>query len=195
MHNFSATWKPPNGFSRPTWDWDAQLGGSQFDVSRDDLIDSMPDRFQEPFLVIEKLAKEAMASLGSSSDVFGLIHTDLYPENILFNAGQPQLIDFEDCGYGHWMWDIAVPLGIWAWVEDWQRMRDAFHNGYAPIRSLSDGQWELLDLFIATQHATMLLWASAFLKHDPKRVDEYIPWRDDSGNNLLKYFNRKDNLS
>jgi hypothetical protein len=47
-----------------------------------------------------------------------------------------------------------------------------------------------LDLFIATQHATMLLWASAFLQHDPKRTDEYIPWRDDCGYKLLKYFER-----
>jgi len=191
MHSFSANWTPPDGFSRPTWDWDAQLGGSLFDVNREELIDSMPEQFQEPYLVVSKRSKKAMAKLGTGPDAFGLIHTDLYPENILFKAGKASLIDFEDCGFGNWMWDIAVPLGTWAWDEGWQAMRAAFYEGYAPFHSLPEDQWELLDLFIATQHATMLLWASAFLKHDPKRSDEYIPWRDDSGSKLLKYFDRK----
>ncbi len=30
LHNFSAGWQPPAGFSRFVWDWDSQLGGSMF---------------------------------------------------------------------------------------------------------------------------------------------------------------------
>ncbi len=190
MHNFSAVWKPPEEFSRPIWDWDAQLGGSHFDVEREILVDSMPKRFQEAFLIVSTQSEKAMERLGTRIDAYGLIHTDLYPENILFKAGKASLIDFEDCGYGHWMWDIAVPLGTWAWDQGWEAMRDVFFEGYDPIHSLPSDQWKLLDLFIATQHATMLLWASAFLQHDPKRADEYILWRDDSGNKLLKFFER-----
>lgn len=188
LHNFSATWQIPEGFSRPTWDWEAQLGGSLFNVNLEELVRTITQRFQEPFEVVSRQAKQAMAELGTGSDAFGLIHADIYPENILFKAGQPYLIDFEDCGFGHWIWDIAVALCTWAWKENWGVMRDAFYNGYVEVRPLPDDQWGMLDLFIATQYATMLLWASAFLKSDPKRVDEYVPWRDDSGNRLLKYF-------
>ena len=109
----------------------------------------------------------------------------------MFKAGKAYPIDFEDCGYGYWMWDIAVALCTWAWNDGWEKMRDAFYEGYAAIRRLPDEQWGMLDLFIATQYATMLIWASAFLKHDPKRVDEYVPWRDESGERLLKYFSLK----
>jgi len=150
----------------------------------------MPVKFQEPFQVISREAKKVMAALGKNSDVYGLIHSDLYPENVLFKAGKAFPIDFEDCGFGYWMWDIAVALCQWAWDSDWKRMSDAFREGYTQIRNLPEAQWAQLDLFVATQFATMLLWASAFLKHDPKRVDEYTPWRDDSGNKLSAYFNR-----
>jgi Ser/Thr protein kinase RdoA (MazF antagonist) len=191
LHNFSATWQPPAGFARPTWNWEAQLGGSEFEHSRDELVASMPEHFREPFERVSHAAKDAMEALGKGPDAFGLIHADLYPENVLYKDGRACPIDFEDCGYGYWIWDIAVALCKWAWNEDWERMRDAFHEGYSQVRSLPEAQWALLDLFVATQFATMVLWASAFLKHDPKRVAEYIPWRNNNGNLLLRYFDRK----
>jgi Ser/Thr protein kinase RdoA (MazF antagonist) len=189
MHSFSATWQPPAGFTRPHWDWEAQLGGSMFSVTLDELVDSMPTRFQQPFQLVTQESKQVMDSFGKIPETYGLIHADLYPENVLFRAGKAYPIDFEDCGYGFWMWDIAVALCHWAWKADWEKMRDAFREGYAQIRTIPEAQWKQLDLFVATQFATMVLWASAFLKHDPKREPEYVPWRDDNGNKLMGYFN------
>lgn len=190
LHTFSADWRPPTGFTRPEWDWDSQLGGSMFDYSREELIAFMPSKFQEPFQAVSQEAKRTMESLGKGRDAYGLIHADLYPENVLFRAGKAFPIDFEDCGYGYWMWDIAVALCHWAWGDDWEYRRDAFRDGYAHVRTLPDSQWRLLDLFIATQFATMVLWASAFLKDDPQRAAEHEPWRDENGNKLLLYFKR-----
>lgn len=190
MHNFSAGWQPPAGFTRPQWDWDSQLGGSMFSYSMEELVDSMPAKFIEPFRIISKEAKQVMETLGKDPDAFGLIHSDLYPENVLFKAGNAYPIDFEDCGFGYWMWDISIALCNWAWNKDWEPMRDAFREGYTQSGTLPEMQWAMLDLFVATQFATMVLWASAFLKHDPQRVAEYTPWREDNGNKLLDYFNR-----
>ena len=30
LHEFSASWQPPNNFDRPIWDWEGQLGGRYF---------------------------------------------------------------------------------------------------------------------------------------------------------------------
>lgn len=190
LHRFSQRWQPPPDFDRPAWDWEAQLGGSLFDVTTEELVSTMPRPFREPFMRLSGDARQAMASLGMGLDAFGLIHADLYPENVLFKAGRAHPIDFEDCGYGYWIWDIAVALCTWAWDDQWKTMRDAFYEGYSLVRTLPAAQWQMLDLFVATQFATMLLWASAFLRQDPKRADEYIPWRDESGNHLMDYFDR-----
>lgn len=190
LHDFSVSWETPPGFERFVWDWDSQLGGSMFERSLEELIESMPDHFREPFKSVSNDTKQAMESLGKASDVFGLIHADLYPENVLYKEGHACPIDFEDCGYGYWMWDIAVALCEWAWKEDWERMRDSFYDGYARFRTLPETQWKLLDLFVAAQFATMLLWASAFLKRDQARAAEYEPWRNESGEKLLRYFTR-----
>ena len=104
----------------------------------------MPPQFQEPFQNVSMEAKQVMSSLGKGPDAYGLIHADLYPENVLFKAGKAYPIDFEDCGYGYWIWDIAVALCQWAWNKDWERMRDAFREGYAQVRTLPEAQWSQL---------------------------------------------------
>lgn len=57
LHTFSAAWQVPADFQRPTWNWDAQLGGSMFDHSREELVASLPGRYREPFLVVAQQAK------------------------------------------------------------------------------------------------------------------------------------------
>ncbi len=190
LHDFSAGWQPPLNFSRPHWDWNSQLGGSMFRHPMEQVVASIPPKFREPFEFISQEARDLMDSMGKGPDAYGMIHADLYPENVLFKHGRAFPIDFEDCGYGHWMWDIATALCSWAWGANWERMRDAFWEGYSLIRTLPIKQWEQLDLFVATQFATMVLWSSALLMNDPKRVAEYVPWREDNGNRLLRYFNR-----
>ncbi len=190
MHNFSYGWKPPAGFTRPHWDWDSQLGGSMFRHPMEQVVASIPAKYQEPFRYIYQEAKQVMESLGKRPDAYGMIHADLYPENVLFKAGNAYPIDFEDCGYGYWMWDIAIALCTWAWGNEWECRRDAFREGYSKVRTLPENQWAHIDLFVAIQFATMVLWSSALFMNDPKRAAEYVPWREDNGDKLLGYFNR-----
>lgn len=191
LHLFSETWQPPEGFNRPHWDWYGQLGGRDFDYSVEDLVDSMPKRFQDPFERVSKQARQVMQDLGKEPDAYGLIHSDMYPENVLFKGKEVFPIDFEDCGFGYWMWDIGVALCQWPWTEDWYWMRDSFLEGYTLVRTLPASQLAQLDLFMAAQYATMVLWASAFLKHDPARKAEHEAWRNKEGIKLLRYFERQ----
>jgi Ser/Thr protein kinase RdoA (MazF antagonist) len=188
LHNFSAQWTPPPNFTRPEWDWQGQLGGEHFRQPLDEIIAAIPDRFREAFLEISGKTKQVMDQLGKSSHVYGLIHSDLYPENILFKSGRALPIDFEDCGYGYWIWDIATALCLWPWTEDWTWMRDALFDGYLKVRTIPQEQIDLLDLFMAAQYATMVLWATVFILNDPARVPEHEEWRTGDGDKLLRYF-------
>jgi Ser/Thr protein kinase RdoA (MazF antagonist) len=190
LHAFASRWQPPKDFKRPHWDWEGQLGGREFSSPLGELIASMPDRYRFPFQTVSDQAREVMQTLGQDSDAYGLIHGDMYPENVLFKAGQVFPIDFEDCGYGYWMWDIAVVLCSWPWTEEWHWMRDSFLEGYARVRTLPDAQLKYLDLFMAAQYATMVLWATMFIHRDPAMRTEHEAWRDRSGNRLLRYFQR-----
>jgi len=191
LHEFSAGWQPPEGFERPHWDWAGQLGGAEFRIPVEELVASMPQHLQEPFQIVSQEARQVMEGLGKGPDAYGLIHSDMYPENVLFKAGEAYPIDFEDCGFGYWMWDIAIALCLWPWTKEWYWMRDAFLEGYAQVRTLPESQLQYLDLFMAVQYATMVLWASLFIRNDPARLAEHEAWRAGDGDKLLRYFERR----
>jgi len=187
LHAFASHWQPPDGFERFVWDWEGLLGGRGFDYSVEELIASMPKYLQEPFQIVSKEIKSTMKSLGKGSDAYGMIHADMYPDNILFKDGEVFPIDFEDCGFGYWLWDIGVALEQYPWTEEWYTKRDAFLNGYLQAHTLPESQLRHIDLFIAANYVTGVLWTSAFILDDPARKDEHENWRNANGAKLLQY--------
>ena len=90
--------------------------------------------------------------------------------------------------------DFGVIFSQWPWTDEFPRLREAFFDGYTQVRTLPDEQYRRLELFMAAQCATMVLWSTAFIKNDPAMIAEYEPWRTKEGTKLLRYFNRKSSL-
>jgi len=187
LHAFAAGWTPPVGFQRYVWDWEGLLGGRGFGHSVEELVASMPEHLQEPYQTVSQEAREVMESLGKGPDAYGMVHGDMYSENELFKSGEVFPIDFEDCGFGYWLWDIGVALSQEPWTDAWRQRREAFLEGYARVHPLPESQLVYLDLFMAANYATGVLWASAFMWDDPARQAEHQAWRDESGSMLLRY--------
>jgi Ser/Thr protein kinase RdoA (MazF antagonist) len=190
MHKFSAGWQPPGIFSRFTWDWEGLFGknGELCNYPTKELVFSLPKKYRDPFIVVSQEIQKVMNDFGKGTDAYGLIHADLYPDNILFKAGEPRIIDFEDCGFGYWMYDIGVALAQWAWTDKWLMIRDAFIEGYSEIRNLDQDQLRYLDLFIAAQYAVMVLWGAMFIRNDPAMRVEHEKWLQKEGARLLCYY-------
>ncbi len=191
LHEFAAGWQPPEGFERPHWDWEGQLGGASFRRPIEELVAEIPERFREAFEIVSAQVRGVMESFGKGPDAYGMIHADMYPENVLFKGDSVYPFDFEDCGFGHWMWDIGVALCQWPWTEEWYWIRDGFLDGYAQVRSLPESQLAHLDLFMAAQYATMVLWSTVFIGSDPAMRAEHEEWRNKDGDKLLRYFERR----
>jgi Ser/Thr protein kinase RdoA (MazF antagonist) len=188
LHRFAAGWHPPDDFKRFHWDWDGLLGNGVLRTSVDELVTSMPTEIQEPFKRVSAQIKEIMTALGKDPGAYGMIHADMFLENVLFKGKEPRLIDFEDCGFGHWMFELGIVLAQFRWMTSWPQIRDAFLEGYLEKHSLPDEQLAHLDLFMAAQHATMVIWASAFIKEDPAMIVEHEAWREREADKLLRYF-------
>ena len=74
-------------------------------------------------------------NLGSKPDAFGLIHADLHLENALFDGDAVRVIDFDDCGFGYWLYDLAVPLWDNRYRADYPAFRAALLEGTANAAS------------------------------------------------------------
>ena len=74
------------------------------------------------------------AELGYGSEVFGLVHGDLHQENYLLHRGRVHAIDFDDCGYGHYAYDLAVACAALAHLPHREELKEALLDGYRSVR-------------------------------------------------------------
>jgi len=83
-------------------------------------------------------AREAMADLGTSSDVAGLIHSRLTPEHVLFEEDVIRVVGFGQCRWDYYASDLAgavIPFGN---VESVADLTSALFEGYHDARPSSE---------------------------------------------------------
>jgi Ser/Thr protein kinase RdoA (MazF antagonist) len=92
--------------------------------------------------------RRAQEELGSGPARFGLIHADVHQYNYLFSGVRARLIDFDDCGWGHYLYDPAVTLLHVDSLPRGPALRAAYLRGYRQVRALSAREEELIETFI-----------------------------------------------
>jgi Ser/Thr protein kinase RdoA (MazF antagonist) len=96
---------------------------------------------------------------------FGLIHADLHYWNLLFVRGSVRAIDFDDCGFGPFLFDPAVMLSALLGRAEYRALRGALLAGYRRVRPLSVKEEAHLDTFIALRQVQDALWVLEWRKH------------------------------
>jgi Ser/Thr protein kinase RdoA (MazF antagonist) len=109
--------------------------------------------------------RAAQRRLGLGPESFGLIHGDLHQWNYLFHHGQVRAIDFDDCGYGHYVYDLAVTVFNLGSREDAPRLRAALLGGYRRVRPLPPEHEQELDRFMDLRDLQMMVWAIEMRDH------------------------------
>lgn len=180
LHDHADRWCPPADFVRPRWDWDGLfMESGTCGVSERETWELLSPPHRELFEAVTALVDRAMRALGESPDVFGLIHADLHLGNVLFSGREARPIDFDDCGFGHRIYDFAVVLHDYREEDDWPVWRDALLEGYARCRSMPEDQWAHLEMFMAARCVSLILWAVAQAQHNPgfrKHLRSWLDW-------------------
>jgi Ser/Thr protein kinase RdoA (MazF antagonist) len=123
-------------------------------------------------LIAEKV-KLVMDVLGKDQDVYGLIHGDLgLDANILFWKDEARAIDFDDSGFGYYLYDLSLALEHCQEDEALPQFREALLDGYLQARSIPEGQLDLMDLFLAAYYVYLSLWAATAAQRYPNHKDE-----------------------
>lgn len=156
MHAIADRWRRPATFSRLSWDADGLLGerpvwGRFWDAAG--LAD--PDR---QFLAdLRDALRERLAEIGDGLD-FGLVHADLVRENIFVGPSGVAFIDFDDCGFGWRLFDIATTLLRNRQEPDYASIESSLIEGYRSERALSDADLRQLPLFLLLRSLTYIGW-------------------------------------
>ncbi len=190
LHNHADQWVPPAGFVRIEWNWEAFFGNNleYGGISASQCWRLLPRELRAKFSTVASRAERLMTRLGDGPDRVGLIHADLHLDNALFHAGGIRLIDFDDCGFGFRLYDVAVALWELRHRPDYPVFRDALVAGYTRHRSLPADDLAHVDTFIATRAVTFGLWFAGMAQVKPgfrDQLDHELAAIDDSLDVLL----------
>jgi Ser/Thr protein kinase RdoA (MazF antagonist) len=164
MHRLADAWTPPPGFERPLWDIAGLVGDTPF-WGRFWTIDASADD-RALLLDVRSRARKALDAYQANGADYGLIHADLVRENVLVDGDTlrfPHLrfIDFDDCGFGFRLFDIATTLLKNLDEADATDLESALLHGYRQIRPLTEADLAALPLFIVLRALTYLGWAQS----------------------------------
>jgi Ser/Thr protein kinase RdoA (MazF antagonist) len=183
LHTHGAGFVPPPGFRRGAVDHVTTFGRAQADGLSPEvaahaaaLVDTVHPA-GDGHLVREVIdrARRARAEIGRGPADFGLIHADLHQENYLFHRGRVRAIDFDDCGYGPFVYDLAVTLSELTGRSRYPALRAAMLAGYRTVRPLASEHERLIDTFIALRNVQLTMWAVEH-RTEPMFRDNWIRW-------------------
>ena len=169
-----AQFDAPPGFDRPRLDWEGLFGAdspyappSEYalrSAEQRGILDQVAQRLRTPF-----------TELASRPGTTGLIHADMLAKNIVFRADSIAALDFEFCGWGFYLYDLA-PL-LWQLKgerpRDYDELEDALWRGYTSIRATADSEREWLEPFIAARQFASIRWLLSNL--DNPKVHKLAP--------------------
>ena len=157
IHNHGQHWQLPGGFSRRSWDEEGLIGDQGHFGCFHEL--NMLSAGQRSLLLTAR--KQILASLvhfGKTPDRFGLTHADFLPENLLADGDDLRIIDFDDCGFGWHMMDIATSLFFLVGEPVYQPALEGLIGGYRSERTLPEEHLEMLPTFLLARGLNYLAW-------------------------------------
>lgn len=185
LHHHAQQFGRPVGFVRPTLDWDTIFGP----------VSGLGSVAESPLLTPRECAlfhtltaelRAGMAQVGQHPDTFGLIHADIHPGNYLMLGNRVGMIDFEDCGYSYFLFDLAQPVLIVAQLSTAAALQAALLDGYSHVRLLPANVDRMLPIFLAARLLLLIkLYALSPNLQVQQEAQHWLPGAVDAARTLL----------
>ena len=162
LHDQADAWTPPEDFVRIRWDHETFFGDVMVygETPAQGCWALLPAEVRTRFEAVAARMAEIMPEVGG----VGLIHADLHLGNALFHRGDVRLIDFDDCGTGARLYELAVALWELRDRPNYAMFRGALLSGYRARREIDVIH---LDDFIALRQVAFDLWYTGMAQVNP----------------------------
>lgn len=163
LHNQVIEWEDSDSLNRFTWDYEDFFGENSRwgDWHNDTHLQESDYAYIEQALGI---IKKNLSSYGKGKDRYGLIHTDLNNNNVIINGNDCYVIDFDDCGYGWFLYDASTAL--LECDDNLEDMIRAWLEGYESIRKLSEEDYKMIMTFIVMKRIIRFQWVGSHMDND-----------------------------
>ncbi|MCP3971562.1 MAG: phosphotransferase [Rhodobacteraceae bacterium] len=157
LHNATDALTLPDWFNRHAWDAEGFLGDNPF-WGRFWESPALNRAGSETIQAARAQAREALVSYLAGGADFGLIHADVLRENVFLGPGGPVLIDFDDCGFGFRIYDLATLASQNEGEPNYAGLMAAALAGYREERELATEAERLLPMFLMLRRFASCGW-------------------------------------
>ena len=163
LHAHAKNFALPKNSFRDDKDWQgmghlrANLGA--LETSR---IESFLEKDQ--LILCDEVAKRAALAISEVNIQydFGLIHSDFHTNNCLTCDGNIGIIDFDDCQFAPFPYDIAITISSFDDFSNQEALRRAFLQGYSENRELPKNYVTEIESFAMERRLRLLRWISTW---------------------------------
>ena len=166
MHIHTRQWRRPSWFERHSWDFETSLGeekphwgrwrdGMGVDAAKAKLFGRTVD-----------LIGRRLKAYGKGPERFGLAHCDLRLANLLVDGKTVKVIDFDDCGFGWYMYDAATPVSFYEHEPQVAGLIESWKKGYRRALVLPKADEDEIPTFIILRRLLLVAWIGSHSETD-----------------------------
>ncbi len=162
MRKRAVEWLPAHqteAAHRIAWDWDATFGPRWNNYYGKHYWDAESTLSQSDIAVLDAAAglmHRRLEAFGTSPVRYGLVHTDLRMGNLLVDGDRLTVLDFDDCGMGWYLFDIAGMVGFAEHRGDLHAVIAEILKGYESVWKLDDDERREIPTFILMRRIGLL---------------------------------------
>lgn len=160
MHAQSRAWKRPAWFTRRVWDWDGIIGENAFWGRWQDSI-GLTKQGHDAIARVLAIIKPILERYGTTPDRFGVIHADMRATNLLIDGSRLQVIDFDDMGFGWYLFDCGASLTFMEQDPSAPDLLAAWVKGYESVAPLTEYEKSLLPVFSILRRIEISAWCAS----------------------------------
>jgi len=161
LHGHARRWQAPDWFDRKVWNHETTIGPNPHWGDWRVAIGLTA----EGKALLERtgtVLEAALARYGTGSDRFGLIHADLRLANLLVDeSGHIGVIDFDDCGFGWFMYDFAAAVSFFEEDPALPAWQAAWLEGYRTVAPLGAEDEAMLPTFVMVRRMLLTAWLAS----------------------------------
>lgn len=174
LHIQNQRWLKPDNFYRQHWNLETIFGAKPLWGK----WQSAPGISGEILSLLKRAEVELanhLLAFGTNKKNYGLIHADMRLANLLVKNDQLTLIDFDDCGFGWYLYDFAASASFMENHPQLKSYQQAWIEGYNKISKLSKYEERMLDSFVMMRRLALLAWVGSHAESDePRRLAPYF---------------------
>lgn len=164
LHLQIINWPQSKQLNRFSWDIE-DLIGENARWGQFTLMKGLPEEYMDSYKAAAEIIRKRVERFGRSEDRYGLIHDDISINNVLVYEDEIYLLDFDDCGYGWFLYDLPTAV-LEDFGEEMERGLAAVLRGYERFRPLSAEEKEELETFNLLKKIVRIGWIATRSDND-----------------------------